>query len=261
MKKITLLVSLFICLFINPSTNATSTSENYTIQRVRVDFTSPNGYVRHLLLGFTTNNAATDDFDFGYDAINIDNFPNDMNWMINNERYVVQGVGAYESSKSYPLGLFLTDSGEIEIGLNALENFDQEIPVYVYDSELDIYTQINDQNFSHVMDSGEYINRFYITFSAETTNENNGSTVLSTTEIPNENQIIRYYTFSNELHIVTNNIIDSVSLFDLNGKLINTFNIIPNTELRIPIQNKINKGLYLVSVTVSNISFNKVIHI
>ena len=42
--------------------------ETNQIKRVRLDFTSPLGYTRHLLLGFTPDNAASDSFDYGYDA-------------------------------------------------------------------------------------------------------------------------------------------------------------------------------------------------
>lgn len=257
MKKITLLVSFLLCLFANTGTNAKNTSENYTIQRVRVDFTSPDGYVRHLLLGFTTNDAATDDFDFGYDAINIEDFPNDMNWMIEDERYIVQGVGSYAPTKSYPLGIFLSDSGEIQIGLNSLENFEEEIPVYVYDSVLDTYVLINNQNFSFNVDSGEYINRFYITFSNESSSESNA---LSLNDENLDKYKINYYSNSKELHVFTYESLHSISIFNLNGKLLNTLTFESLNEIKLPIEEK-TKGMYIVSVTTENSSYNKLIHL
>lgn len=261
MKKITLLISLLLCILIDTASNAKNTSENYTIQRVRVDFTSPNGYVRHLLLGFTTNDAATDDFDFGYDAINIEDFPNDMNWMIADERYIVQGVGSYATSKYYPLGIFLSDNGEIQIGLNSLENFDEEIPVYVYDSELNTYTQINNENFSYYIDSGEYINRFYITFSTDVTIESNGnSSVLSTNNVELSNFEIKYYSNSNELHVISSNSISSIIIFDLNGKRINSFSFETINEVKLLLKEKA-PGMYIVSVNTIKESYNKLIHL
>ena len=79
-----------------------------------------------MLLGFVPNNLATDYFDYGYDAMNTESFPNDLSWLINSEPYIIQGVGDFDESKLYPLGLYLSDSGEIEISLNTLENFDLE---------------------------------------------------------------------------------------------------------------------------------------
>ena len=260
MKKITLLVSITFCVLFNVNTNAKNTSENNTIQRVRVDFTSPDGYVRHLLLGFTTNDAATDNFDFGYDAINIEDFPNDMNWMIEDERYIVQGVGAYATTKFYPLGIFLSDSGEIQIGLNSLENFDEEIPVYVYDSELNTYAQINEQNFMHDISSGEYINRFYITFSTDLTIESN-----SALSMDNENLIkneIKFYSNFNELHVISSDNILSIKMFDNSGKQINSFSFETTNEIKLPIEGtNLSTGIYIVSVTTLSGVQNKLIHL
>ena len=95
---------------INNTSNNQATQSS-TIQRVRIDFTTPTGYVRHLLLAFTSNNAASDGFDYGYDGMVADDFPDDLNWMIEDDRYVSQGVGAFDQTKKYPLGLFLTNSG------------------------------------------------------------------------------------------------------------------------------------------------------
>ena len=57
-------LALLFC-FMSTNSNSynetkTNAFEYRTMQRVRIDFESPNGYVRPLLLGFTTDNAATD---------------------------------------------------------------------------------------------------------------------------------------------------------------------------------------------------------
>ncbi len=108
MKTITnLCFAVLFCITTNgmsTTLNTDSPSTNSPIQRVRIDITTPTGYTRHLLLGFTQDNAATDGFDYGYDAHNIDDYDDDCNWMIGNDRYVIQGVGAFHESKTYPLG-------------------------------------------------------------------------------------------------------------------------------------------------------------
>jgi hypothetical protein len=85
-----------------------------TIQRLRLNIVTPQGYLRQLLLGFTSDNAASDGVDYGYDALNFDDFPDDCNWVINDDRFVIQGVGAFDETKKYPLGLFLTNSGSVK---------------------------------------------------------------------------------------------------------------------------------------------------
>ena len=160
MKKSAHFIALFF-LFIAVTDSLQAQNE---IQRVRIDFETPLGYVRHLILGFTPDNAATDGFDYGYDAANIEDHPDDMNWMIDGNRYVIQGVGEFDISKYYPLGIFLTNEGNVSISLASLENFFEPINVYIYNIETDNYTLINQNDFSIDLLPGDYTEQFYITF-------------------------------------------------------------------------------------------------
>ena len=220
-----LLIAAFLTLNVNAENINLSTQNSFaenssSIQRVRLDFTTPNGYVRHLLLGFTPDNAATDGFDYGYDGLNPDNFPDDLNWMIENERYVTQGVGAFNDSKEYPLGLFLSNSGAIEIKLTSLENFTEDIKVYVFDAFLNTYTQINNSDYLGYSESGEYLDRYFITFSE---NNNSISTFLSVEENEMDNLAIFFNKASQELIVKaeTNiDIIHEVYVYDILGRKI-----------------------------------------
>ena len=58
-----------------------------------------------------------------YDALNQDAYPYDLNWLVDNQRCVIQGVGAFDNSKKYPFWMFMSKDGAIEIALKALENF------------------------------------------------------------------------------------------------------------------------------------------
>jgi hypothetical protein len=215
MNKITYLtVVLFLCI------TGSITSQNTEIQRVRLDITSPLGYVRHLLLGFTPDNAATDGVDYGYDAKNIENLPDDTNWMIEGNRYVIQGVGAFNTSKYYPLGIFLTNSGTISIALNSLENFENPINVYVYDAELDTYTGINDSNYSNTMESGTHLNRYYIAFTNIPPANIGENSALSIAENTLQNISISYLKHSKTLCIDSKGLVTlkQVTLYNLQGQ-------------------------------------------
>ena len=142
------------------------------IQRVRIDLETPLGQTRQLLLGFTPDNSATDGFDYGYDAPNIDNFPDDFSWIIDNEPYIIQGVGAFQASKKYPIGFFLSNTGNVTIDLNSLENFQGPIDVFIYDAYENAYTLINDQSFTANLSSGIYTDRYYIAFDDLNSNQN-----------------------------------------------------------------------------------------
>lgn len=196
------------------------------VQRVRIEFVSPTGYIRPLLLGFDPTNTATDGVDFGWDVLNFDSIPGDLNWMIEGDRYVVQGVGAFDETKKYPFGLFLTYPGAITISLKTLENFITPIDVYIYDAYLDTYTQINNTNYTTLMLSGDYLDKYFIAFMEP---------ALSTSENDLQETTIQYFSKTKELYINTNNnsVIKQISLYNLLGQELFNLKNINNNEIKI----------------------------
>ena len=73
MNKVTTIYAIILLSFL-----ALPNAYSQEIQRVRVDFETPLGYVRHLLLGFTPDNAASDEMDYGYDALCFDDLDDDL---------------------------------------------------------------------------------------------------------------------------------------------------------------------------------------
>ena len=269
MKKITLLyIAIFISIYTNSIANNSETNTTNTtsteVQRVRIDFVSPDLYTRHLLLGFTPDNAATDGFDYGYDGPNPDNFANDLNWLIEEDRFIIQGVGAFEETKRYPFGMFLADAGEIEISLTALENFDTPINVFIYDELLDTYTPINDSNYVSNMESGEYLNRFYITFfnpNDPESGQNNG--LLTKNESVLQNTTIKYLSNTKELYIntISQNKVKQIQVYNLLGQQLSTIRNINATETKIHINaSTTNYAVVNIETDYGSISKKIIIH-
>lgn len=232
-----LCLMVLLCTF---SANATPLSTNTTesfafnnIQRIRINFTMPNGYIRHLLLGFTPNNAATDGVDYGYDALNADNFPDDLNWMIEDQRYVIQGVGSFIDSKQYPLGMFITNTGNISIALESLENFDSDINVFLYDALYNTYTLLNEIDFQENVNTGAHLERYYIAFKNNTNGSiiNQSTTMLSIETNNNQETSISFLRQSKEIYVNSNHTISKLEVYNLLGK-------------RILIQESVNKKTY-----------------
>lgn len=209
--------------------NVTASNENLSssydapvptkIQRVRIDFVTPIGFTRHLLLAFTPDDAASDGIDYGYDATNTDNLPDDLNWMIGDGRYIIQGVGSFDESKTYPLGMFLSNDGSIKIKLDELENFEKDIDVFILDKQEDTYTKISEFDYDAEMTAGDYTDRFYIAFSAPDKTNEEGST-LSDSENSLEVLSVSYQKSNKTLKIVKPQSISklNISLFDISGR-------------------------------------------
>lgn len=247
MNKVTTIYAIILLsLIVLPNTYSQD------IQRVRVDFETPIGYVRHLLLGFTPDNAASDEVDYGYDALCFDDLDDDLNWMINDQRFVIQGVGEFNENKSYPFGMFLTNSGDITISLNSLENFESPINVYIYDALSNSFNQINDNGFSLNISNGEYFNRFFITFQNVTPPEGAFSP-LSIEDYSLNKLSIKSVLNSKEIVIDsrTSLKINKVEILDILGKKVSNIKNIDTTKITIPIQH-INSKIIIVTIFTNN---------
>ncbi|MEZ4796595.1 MAG: hypothetical protein R2785_05450 [Flavobacteriaceae bacterium] len=219
------------------------------IQRVRVDFKTPLNYTRHLLLGFTPDNAASDQMDYGYDALCVDELDDDLNWMINNQRFVIQGVGEFNENKSYRFGMFMSNSGNVTISLNSLENFESPINVFIYDALTNTFNRINENGFNLSMNSGEYLNRFFITFQNATPPA--GALSISDNEL---NRLsISTAQNSKELAIdtKTNIKLDKVEILDILGKKVFDANHINKSRISVPLQH-IKSKIIIVSIYANN---------
>lgn len=191
-----------------------------TVKRVRINFKAPNNFVRPLLLGFTPNNTASDGFDYGYDGLCPNQLDNDLNFIIENRRCVIQGVGAFDKTKQYPLGMFIADSGNIEISLSALENFGTDVDVFIYDSLMDTQTQINEDVFSAFVTEGEYFDRFFIKV------QHPSEDTLGASEFLLNSTDVKYLSQSKELYIKTpqNVQLQGVDMLNILGKKVQHWN-------------------------------------
>ncbi|MEH6537163.1 MAG: LamG-like jellyroll fold domain-containing protein, partial [Psychroserpens sp.] len=238
----------------NPNMYSSQEDPNPEIQRVRLNFKTEEGAIRPLLLAFVPNSQATDGFDYGYDAENSDDeFPNDMFWRIGDGNYTTQGVGDFDDTKQYPLVAYVNSAGMYEVSLNGLENFDEAITVYVYDALLDTYFDITTETFQIALDADTYANRFYITFSSDST--------LSISEEELSQKIISFFNTTQEIYVRTTNIseVKSIKLINLLGQEIMSWDNTSEFELdgaiRIPVKN-LSEGAYVIKVDTHTSTFN-----
>jgi len=246
--------SVFMRMAGNSSKEAESTAEDDPIQRVRISFNAPNGAIRPLLLAFVPNNLATDGVDYGYDAIKTDEFPYDMTWIIEGDEYIIQGVGDFDETKKYPLKIAMSSPGNIEIALDDLENFNTSIDVYIFDALLGTYTRINDVNYQTVLDTGEYLDRFFLAFTDES--------ALSVSDETLQHLVVHYLMNTNEIYIKVPGAVDikRVDLYNLLGQVITSWDVSnrspQSNALRIPVR-YMSEGVYVVRVETSAGSLNK----
>ncbi|NNK61165.1 MAG: HYR domain-containing protein, partial [Flavobacteriaceae bacterium] len=228
------------------------------IKRIRINGKTPEGAIRPLLLGFIPNGEATDGVDLAYDAENTDDFPNDFSWVIGDKLYTTQGVGDFDITKQYPIGVVLTNPGDIEISLLEIENFNPDIKVFLYDALFGTTTCLNYDDFQIELHANTYMDRFYLVFQVD-------EETLGNSEINNDNIFVKYLNDSDELLINMPNIndIEDVALYNMLGQEVivfdpEDFDFANITELRIPIES-ISEATYVVRVKTKNGVANKMV--
>jgi hypothetical protein len=144
-----------------------SEKETDTRSKIRLVFDSPSGYHRQLLIGADENTS--NHFDMGYDAPIVDVANEDMFWMVDNSKFVIQGVPNFNEDQEFPLGLKIKEQGLTIIKIGKLENIDKSTLIYMKDNITGETYNLVEKPFEINLEPGEYLNRFYLTFKSDST--------------------------------------------------------------------------------------------
>ncbi|MFM9824692.1 LamG-like jellyroll fold domain-containing protein, partial [Flavobacterium sp.] len=225
-----------------------------TYMRIRLGFNSNNNYHRQLLLGFM-NEKATSGIDIGYDALNFDNYPNDMYFLNGENQLVIQGEGFFDVDSIYTLGVKTAVEGPVSFIIDAVENFDQDQEIYIYDKLNDSYHDIRYEKFEVNLPAGTNHTRFSLRFinSKALSNDDN---MLETDAIQ-----IKHIKEENRL-VINNNMLDltveKVIIYNLLGQNIASMKVENQDQknIQLPIKS-ISAGVYIAKIKTSNGSISK----
>lgn len=215
-----------------------------TRMKFRIGFNSANTIHRQLLL--TIDNNATEGIDWGYDAKYIDDQMDDMYWMIDNEKFNIQGRDTIVASSAVPLGLHLRDGGQNKIGIDFLENVPDNIQIFVHDKVLDTYHNIKQNDYVFNLPAGSYLDRYELTFqdnSVLTVNENELTALEFYYENTSESLVIVNPTLRN---------IKSIEMFNIMGQSICTIRPIDSAAYSEYELKNLSTGAYIVKVITEN---------
>jgi hypothetical protein len=232
--------------------NAQDPSNEDNFARIRLSFTSAGGFSRQLLLGFM-NELATNDYDTGYDALLLENYPDEMAFLVGDLKLVIQGVGHFDDTAIYPLSVKTSTHGNINISLESTENFEKNQTIYIYDNVTALYNDIRNTNFHIALLPGTYNDRFSLRFKNMTL----GTNALVSKEVAG----IQFTNSDNMIAIDNNDknaIVKSVALINMLGQVIGSWEVKKEegTKIKIPIKN-ISHGTYIVKVTTTKGDISK----
>ena len=135
--------------------------------KIGLKFNSVNTYTRKILV--TADENATMGYDWGYDAELYDNQAEDMYWLIDEGKYVIQGVTDLNIETVLPLGVHTEEDGSNKISIDKLENIPDTMNIYIHDIELGLYHNLKEGGYGFISQAGVHLGRFEIVFSNEDT--------------------------------------------------------------------------------------------
>ena len=208
--------------------------------KLRIGFESVNALQRQLLI--TVDQNATEGYDWGYDSKYIDTQIDDMYWLINNEKFIIQGVKEINEQTKIPLGIHTKTDGFSSIKIDKLENTAPDLEIYLHDKDLNTYHNLRASKYETQLAAGHYLNRFEITFTKNQT--------LHTLE--NENKQIEVYFSNDKNSIVINNpaskLIEAIEMFNILGQTLFKFQTNTNDNHLEYNANQIKTGNYILKI-------------
>ncbi|MBC3757031.1 T9SS type A sorting domain-containing protein [Hyunsoonleella sp. SJ7] len=213
---------------------------------IKLIYSSPQGYHRQLVLGADPN--ASLDFDLGYDAFMLDVGIEDMYWLINDSRFVIQGVDGFEQTQKYDLGVKVKEAGIAKMSLELKENSD--VAVQIEDTETGEVFNIENEPFEVYLEAGTYNDRFKLVFA--------GQSQLSVEEVQSVKDKLETY-FDREASVLKVNLISkaealSASFSNIMGQQILEQNVSSNS-FKMPIN--VNSGVYILNLKTTQGTLSK----
>lgn len=229
--------------------NISTENSTDTRPKIRLRFTSVGIINREILL--TVDDRCTDGYDWGFDGYLNDVQVDDMSWLIDDELFVIQGIGDINTEEtSLPLSIQKSDVGDVVIAIQALENFPDDIDIILYDTELNTHYDLRNTNYEATLSAGIYEDRFVVGFQ--------NPSVLSIDD-NEKNQLEFYYEMNSDKLVILNpknSILTNIEVYNITGQLIhNIKDVIDNSRSEFSVDS-LTSGTYIVRV---NTNDNKVV--
>ncbi len=220
--------------------------------KLRIGFNSVNTIHRQLLL--TIDESASAGVDWAYDAKMNEAQIDDMYWMLNDEKYIIQASDELEETTVYPIGITTDTDGLNTITIDELENVPSDIEIYVHDKDLGVYHDLRDSDYEIFLNAGEYLTRFEITF--------RDGNALSIDDNETEGVDVLYSNDKEKVVLLNPNGLEikSIEMFNILGQSVWTMNDISESGYSEYEVKNLSTGAYIIKLyTVSGSVSKKVL--
>lgn len=222
-------------------------SEADATPRIYLNYNSPMGYYRQLLVAFLS--YTTDGIDYGFDAINIDQFKEDLYWKTANTNLVIQAVPTLEN-RILPIEVKVATKGIVKISIDRIENIAEDTDIQLKDKETGMLYNLRTAAFEMNLNPGTYTNRFEIVLKSKTVLDSE-----MTEEANLNDNLVSIYLNNFEAKIHLNKLqaveLKEISIYNWRGqKIYTTSEGLEVQHITIPFQ--VRSGVYIIKVTTNN---------
>lgn len=222
--------------------------------KIWLQFDSPTGYQRQLLLGVDENTSNF--FDLGYDAPISDIGKEDMFWTFDGGKFVIQAVNNFNTDQELPLGIKVSKAGLARIKIEEQQNMDENISVHIKDKLSGEMYNISRKPFEINLEAGTYADRFSLSFKMhKLVAEDVNAEIFLAAESPQIIEGIHIFmdNIIGELQIKNNSSeeITGITLYNYLGQIIKAWNTNFNRRtISLPIN--MATGVYFVQINTKN---------
>jgi hypothetical protein len=210
--------------------------------RIRITATGDNGFYSQLLVNYRSE--ATNAYDAALDGRYINDSENAFYTLLEQEPFTIQARALpFENTDVVPLGFKTTNTGIFSITLNEKDGvFAANSEIFIKDNDLGIWHNITEAPYEFVSESGVFSERFELVY----------QDVLSVNEpTVNPNHFIVLKENNGVSVRSVQEVISSVTIFDLSGRIIATSQNNASTYLTIPL-GTIQSQVLLVQMVTQN---------
>lgn len=235
----------FACNSIVQDANEAYQTNDDNRRKIRLGFTANSTLHRQLLL--TEDQNATPGIDWGYDGAYYATIYDDMYWLIEGELFTIQGTNVVDETSNFPLGFHTAESGMNTIGIDALENIEDDFNLFLFDNELNIYHNLREGDYEFYAEAGVFLNRFALVFNANQESDQ----ALSIDDEQLDDLDLKYNKNSKTLilHNPEGVSIKELEVYNVNGQQIQKYPEVFNAvRQEFEFNNAISNGIYVVVV-------------
>ena len=216
--------------------------------RVWLNISGANGEFSQTMVGYFTNGTLTED-------LTDSNYFNDgtiaLNTKINGVEYAINGRPVpFDATDTVPMNFKVPTNGTYSIAIDQKDGLfaTTQQPIYLKDNALSTYHNLNDGPYTFTSTAGSFDNRFELVY----------QNALGTVDTTLDAQAFAVVKTNGSIHVKANTQLQTVTLYDVQGRLLTQINGIDSQEITIPYQGADQVILVQVATLEKKIGVKKV---